>query len=258
MNSELVCSVDAQVLLECLSDEDPQQIIDFVLTTEDLKVALLKEIEAESSQVIQNFGRNLIFELELSRKQVFGVLRNILKPLEQIYQFQLLKKPTNIFNELKQKRLQMRDEAGLRWQMHMVGNRPILCAWLDLPIFFNWFYKIDGVKELFPTPKNILAYARFIDGYPIFRFGAAADENGMVQVSLKILNNHLITESSSVVIPIWRALMQEKYNNRVVSSLMAMISVMVLAGGKSMDAGIFKKNISGPLFLCTNLKLETS
>jgi len=142
--------------------------------------------------------------------------------------------------------------------MHMVGNRPILCAWLDLPIFFNWFYKIDGVKELFPTPKNILAYARFIDGYPIFRFGAAADENGMVQVSLKILNNHLITESSSVVIPIWRALMQEKYNNRVVSSLMAMISVMVLAGGKSMDAGIFKKNISGPLFLCTNLKLETS
>jgi len=136
------------------------------MTTEEAKNSLLTTIAEESSDVLAQFGPNIISQLGLTRTQVFGVLRKVVAPLENIFKFQLLKTPTNIFKELKQQKILLRDKAGLRWQLRFVGGKAFLCVWLELKVFFEFFLG-------------------FIDGAPIFRFGEATDSNGWFKFLLK-------------------------------------------------------------------------
>lgn len=114
----------------------------------------------------------------------------------------LFPKPSKIFIELTAAKKRLRENAGLRWQLRKVEEKNVLVAWLDLKTFFKWWRSLKTVKETFPLPNDILLVGRFLDGFPMFRW--SVEENGEVQLCLKLLNCPKIADSALVTIPIAR------------------------------------------------------
>lgn len=158
-------------------------------------------LSKSKQEKLRGLGQELVEEFGFSASET-KKLPGILEKYQDIIQYELSESSFKIRKNVKKKKIELGEAAGLKWETIFVPSikKCVLVAYLDLEIFLPWLLQQKYWKDLFPTPNDVLVLAYDPDGFPTYRW-AQDKKNGFFNVAMKIVNNPHLTDSSLLCIP---------------------------------------------------------